>query len=38
MARGRSPSVWKNYGVYFLNEPDCLKQVIKHVLEQSPAA
>ncbi len=28
----RSPDEWKEDGVYFLNEPDCLKQVITHVL------
>ena len=35
---GRSPSEWKNDGVFFLNESDCLKQVIEHVLEQSSVA
>ena len=35
---GRSPSEWKDDGVFFLNESDCLKQVIEHVLEQSSAA
>ena len=35
---GRSPSEWKNDGVFFLNEPNCLKQVIEDVLEQSSAA
>ena len=29
-----SPNEWKEKGVYFLNEPDCLKQVITHVLER----
>ena len=29
----RSPNDWKNDGVYFLNEPDCLKQVIEDVLD-----
>ena len=29
---GRSPSDWKADGVYFLNEPDCLQQVITHAL------
>ena len=29
----RSPNVWKNDGVYFLNESDCLKQVIESVLD-----
>lgn len=33
----RSPSEWKNDGVYFLNESDCLQQVIGHVLQQSSA-
>ena len=28
----RSSSDWKNDGVYFLNTPDCLQQVIKDVL------
>lgn len=31
----RSASDWKNDGVYFLNEPDCLKQVIQHALGPS---
>ena len=35
---GRSPSEWKTDGVDFLNESDCLKQVIEHALEQSSAA
>ena len=30
----RSPNVWKNDGVYFLNESDCLKQVIESVLDE----
>ncbi len=30
---GRSPSEWKNDGVYFLNESDCLQQLIEHALE-----
>ncbi len=30
----RSASAWKEDGVYFLNEPDCLKQVITHVLQR----
>ena len=30
----RSVSEWREDGVYFLNEPDCLKQVITHVLER----
>ena len=33
----RSPNDWKNDGVYFLNESDCLKQVIECVLD-SPSA
>ena len=32
----RSPNDWKEDGVYFLNDPDCLRQVIEHALE--PAA
>ena len=28
----RSVSEWREDGVYFLNEPDCLKQVISHAL------
>ena len=31
----RSTTAWKNDGVYFLNEPDCLKQVIKAVSARS---
>ena len=32
---GRRPAdSWKEDGVYFLNEPDCLKQVITNVLER----
>ena len=31
----RSSSDWKNDGVYFLNEPNCLKQLIGHVLERT---
>ena len=31
----RSSDEWKADGVYFLNEPDCLKQIIGHVLEQA---
>ena len=27
----RSAGAWKEDGVYFLNEPDCLKQVIRDV-------
>ena len=34
---GRSPSEWKKDGVYFLNESDCLKQVIESVLGVSSA-
>ncbi len=30
---GRSPDDWKNDGVYFLNESDCLKQVTERVLD-----
>ena len=33
----RSPSEWKNDGVFFLNESDCLKQVIESVLEMPSA-
>ncbi len=29
---GRRPSDWKKDGVYFLDDPDCLKQVITHAL------
>ena len=29
---GRSASEWKTDGVYFLDDPDCLKQVITHAL------
>ena len=32
---GRSASYWKQKGVYFLNETDCLKQVIKHARGQT---
>ena len=31
----RSTADWKNDGVYFLNEPDCLKQVIKDISVRS---
>ena len=31
----RSVSDWKKDGVYFLNEPDCLQQVIRHALKRS---
>ena len=30
----RHPNEWKQDGVYFLNEPDCLKQVITDVSER----
>ena len=33
----RSATEWKQEGVYFLNEPDCLKQVIRHALEPASA-
>ena len=33
----RSPSEWKNDGVYFLNESGCLRQVIESVLGVSSA-
>lgn len=29
----RSADAWKEDGVYFLNEDDCLKQVVGHALE-----
>ena len=32
---GRRASEWKTDGVYFLNEPECLKQVITHALSGS---
>jgi len=32
----RSASEWKQDGVYFLNERECLKQVIEHALGQPP--
>ena len=28
----RSADDWKQDGVYFLHEPDCLRQVVKHAL------
>ena len=31
----RSRDDWKREGVYFLDEPDCLKQMIGHVLERT---
>lgn len=34
----RSTSDWKRDGVYFLNEPDCLEQVIEHALAAPTAA
>ena len=36
--RGRSAEEWKRDGVYFLDEPDCLKQVVGHALGATPAA
>ena len=33
----RSASEWKQDGVYFLDESDCLQQVIEHALNQAPA-
>ena len=36
--RGRAASDWKRDGVYFLNEPDCLQQVIEHALGPTTAA
>ena len=35
---GRSEEEWKRDGVYFLDEPDCLRQVIEHALETTPIA
>ena len=35
---GRSASYWRQKGVYFIHDPDCLKQVIKHALGQPAAA
>ena len=34
---GRSPDAWKEDGVYFLDERDCLKQMVGHVLEAARA-
>ena len=34
----RSADAWKQDGVYFLDEPDCLKQVVGHALEATPVA
>ena len=31
----RTADEWKQEGVYFLNEPDCLAQVIRHALGDS---
>ena len=33
----RRASEWKKDGVYFLNDPDCLKQVITHALSGDAA-
>ena len=33
----RSAAAWKKDGVYFLNEHDCIKQVIEHALLRAPA-
>ncbi|MDE0442440.1 MAG: DEAD/DEAH box helicase family protein [Gammaproteobacteria bacterium] len=33
----RSATEWKEDGVYFLDEPDCLKQVIEHALDAKAA-
>ena len=30
---GRSAESWREDGVYFLRDPDCLKQVVEHALE-----
>ena len=35
---GRSTEDWKRDGVYFLDEHDCLKQVVGHALGTTPAA
>ena len=35
---GRSAADWKRDGVYFLEEPDCLSQVIGDALKMAPAA
>ena len=34
---GRSEESWREDGVYFLHDPDCLKQVVGHVLEAARA-
>ena len=34
---GRSAEAWKQDGVYFLDDPDCLKQVVGHALETAGA-
>ena len=34
---GRSTEEWKRDGVYFLEEPDCLKQVVEDALMLAPA-
>ena len=34
---GRSTEAWKEVGVYFLRDPDCLKQVVGHALEAERA-
>ena len=31
----RTAGAWKDEGVYFLNDPDCLKQVITHASERN---
>ena len=33
----RSAAAWKQDGVYFLNERDCMKQVIEHALQEAAA-
>ena len=35
---GRSAEAWKEDGVYFLRDPDCLKQVVGHALEAERAS
>ena len=35
-AGARSAADWKRDGVYFLNERDCLQEVIAHALRRSP--
>ena len=32
----RRPTEWRQDGVYFLNEPDCLQQVLSHALRSEP--